>query len=155
MNKQCPLAQVSVLLVEDVPDEQRLYSTVLRQAGAEVHLECNGAAAVSTALAASLMFDVVIMDMMMPLLDGVAATRALRQQGYAGPILAVMADDDVESRQAWFEAGCNDYLSKPLSMPTLIQAILRLVCPAGCERGSHPKPVILRMISACRRPLTT
>ena len=129
-----PLADLRILLVEDSPDQQRLYLAMLRDAGADVRLECNGEAAVETALAASLEFDVIIMDMVMPLLDGIAATRQLRRQGYAGPILAFTAKPEEHTRDIWFQAGCNAYLSKPLAMPTLIDAIRRLLAADGRMR---------------------
>src|SRR5205814_1851894 len=79
-----------VLLAEDGPDNQRLISFYLRKAGAEVELAENGRIAVEKAMGAprSRAFDLILMDMQMPELDGYSAASLLRQKGYKGPILA-------------------------------------------------------------------
>ncbi len=115
-----------VLLAEDGPDNQRLVSLMLKKAGAEVHIAENGRIAVDRALAAleqGSPFDIILMDIQMPVLDGYAATKLLRAKGYAGPIVALtayaMPDDRAKSR----EAGCDDHVAKPVTRKKLIEAI--------------------------------
>lgn len=119
------LAGLRVLLVEDAPDPQRIYLAVLRRAGADVSLECNGYAAVNAATAAPA-FDAVVLKTVV-VLDGLNATRELRQRGFPGPILVLSQTSDPGIRQAWLTAGSSAYLVEPVSAAMLIAAILRLV----------------------------
>ncbi|QDU27834.1 Signal transduction histidine-protein kinase BarA [Anatilimnocola aggregata] len=116
-----------VLLVEDGPDNQRLISYVLKKAGASVVLAENGEIGVQTALAASDRrepFDVILMDMQMPVLDGYAAATKLRQLGYPHPIIALTAHAMSGDRQKCLASGCDDYLQKPIDREVLVQRIL-------------------------------
>jgi two-component system sensor kinase len=87
-------------------------------------------------------FDVVLMDMQMPVMDGYAASGALRQRGYDGPIIAMTANAMVGDDVACREAGCSEYLTKPLDLNRLLQ----LVRSAGaspdsdCETSDEPPP---------------
>lgn len=126
------LDNVRVLLVEDTPDQQRLYLQALQRAGAEVFLECNGQAAIDVALAAAPgYFDVIIMDLAMPILDGLAATQELRRRGYRGAIVAFTATYDEDIRQKWHEAGCDSYLVKSETISRLIDTIVGLTFFSG------------------------
>jgi CheY-like chemotaxis protein len=115
-----------MLLAEDSPDNQILISTFLEKCGAEVEVGCNGEEAVRMALeavTAGTPFDVILMDMHMPILDGYEATRQLRSSGYARPIIALTANamrgDELNCR----EAGCDDYAVKPIDRRKLISQI--------------------------------
>ena len=113
-----------VLLVEDCPDQGRLYLKFLQCAGAVVTLECTGQSAVDTVRKALDLFDSVVMDFQMPELDGLDATRQLREIGYQGTIIGVTAFNSEDLRTSWFHAGCNEILDKPLTRSALINTIL-------------------------------
>jgi len=114
-----------VLLVEDVIATQRLYALYLQRAGASVDVASNGAEGAERALAAlnsGRAYDVVLMDMQMPVLDGYSATRQLRAAGYTAPIVAVTAHALAGDRDRCIEAGCDDYLAKPVERERLVSA---------------------------------
>ncbi|MHB9045193.1 MAG: MASE3 domain-containing protein [Pirellulales bacterium] len=119
-----------ILLAEDGQDNQRLISLILRKAGARVALAENGQAAcekVATAQASGEPFDLVLMDMQMPILDGYAATRRLRQNGYTGPVIALTAHAMAGDRQKCLDAGCSDYTTKPIDRQRLLEMVVRYV----------------------------
>ncbi|NOY42064.1 MAG: response regulator [Planctomycetes bacterium] len=119
------LEGLQVLLAEDCPDQGRLFLKFLQLAGASVTLECTGQSAVDTVRKSTTPFDAVVMDFQMPELDGLDATRQLRELGHSGAIIAVTAFDSIELKQSWFQAGCNEFLRKPLQKAELVDAILR------------------------------
>ena len=129
------LLHCRVLLADDIPDNQRLVASVLQEAGAEVTIVSDGQQALEAVLATMpencgknqnephKPFDVVLMDMQMPILDGYDATRRLRQKGYERPILALTAHTMQGDRQKCLNAGCDDYLSKPINQKTLVVSV--------------------------------
>jgi CheY-like chemotaxis protein len=120
-----PLAY-RVLLAEDNRDTQRVMLLRLAAAGIEVTPAPNGQLAVDLALAAEEAghpFDVILMDMQMPVLDGYEATRTLRGSGYRHPIIAVTAHAMSEDRDECLRFGCDDYLAKPIDWSRLTSLI--------------------------------
>lgn len=103
-----------VLLAEDNPDNQRLLGFYLKRAGVEYIVAENGAEAVQFGAAEH--FDLVLMDMQMPVMDGLTAIRILRQQKYDKPIVVLSANVLEEDRVACKEAGANDFLTKPVDV---------------------------------------
>ena len=121
-----PLNNKRILLTEDGQDNQRLISFVLKKAGAEVTLADNGQIGLDLATTAKTEgrpFDVVLMDMQMPVLDGYSATSQLRSDGYTGPIIALTAHAMSSDRQKCTDAGCDDYTTKPINRKKLIELV--------------------------------
>ncbi len=116
-----------VLLAEDGLDNQRLIAFVLKKADVEVTLVENGREAVDAALAADPPFDLILMDMQMPVLDGYGAVKALRQAEYCGPIVALTANAMSGDRDKCVEAGCDDYTTKPIDRPKLLRLVAKYV----------------------------
>jgi len=115
-----------ILLAEDGVDNQKLISFLLNKAGAEVTVVENGKIAVDLLLdEKSDEFDVVLMDMQMPVMDGYTATRYLRDQSYEQPIIALTANAMAQDRQKCISAGCDEFATKPVNRPKLIDLILK------------------------------
>ncbi|RCS49222.1 response regulator [Bremerella cremea] len=120
------LANLHILLVEDGPDNQRLISFLLKKAGATIEIAENGLLGYEAATHASHVgqpFDVILMDMQMPIMDGYAAVTKLRAEGYSGPIIALTAHAMAEDRNRCIEVGCTDYTTKPVDREKLIDLI--------------------------------
>ena len=128
-----------LLLVEDSPDNQLLIGHFLRRLGAEVHVADNGQSGLDLALNAEAdgqPFDLILMDMQMPVLDGYSAVRRLRGLGYAHPIVALTANAMGGDQQKCLAAGCDDYATKPINRTQLFELIVRHT------RASREPPVV-------------
>lgn len=117
------LEGVTVLLVDDAPENRWMISMFLQKAGALVDVAQDGQEAIEKALQGS--HDLVLMDIQMPGMDGYQATQHLREQGYKKPILAVTAHALVEEREKCIEIGCTDHLSKPVNQKDLVERVAR------------------------------
>jgi len=111
--------QGKILLAEDGLDNQKLISLHLRKAGADVVIADNGRIAVDLMKAHT--FDLIVMDMQMPELDGYGAASELRKRGFTLPIIALTAHAMAEDRQRCLAAGCDDYQTKPINRDNLIR----------------------------------
>ncbi len=130
-----------VLVVEDVKFNQLLIGALLRKAGAEVTLAGDGREGYDAARKADRdgqPFDLVLMDMQMPVMDGYDATRKLRAEGFARPIVALTAHAMAGDREKCIDAGCTDYATKPIDRPKLLLLCKRLIALA---RAGAPLPV--------------
>ncbi len=115
-----------VLVVEDDPGNQKLTKCVLERFGFTVATADNGAQAVEKAENCD--FDIIFMDVQMPVMDGFKATRLLRQKGITTPVIALTAHAFEEDRARCLEAGCDDYIPKPIEHETLLKIISQYVC---------------------------
>lgn len=122
-----------VLLAEDSPDNQQLISLYVGKTGAEITVVDNGKEAVEKALIED--FDLVLMDMQMPVMDGLTAITWLRNSGYQQPIVTLTANAMKEDRQRCFDAGADDYLSKPVDVDRFYKVLSMFLRPV--ERSSR------------------
>ena len=114
-----------ILVVDDGESNRRLVSLYLKRVGAEVIEAENGAEAVELALEKP--FDVILMDMHMPVMDGFTATATLRKAAYEGHIIALTADVMKDDERKCREAGCSGFLTKPISLNRLLSTLSECV----------------------------
>ena len=119
----------SVLVADDCEANRKLFGLILRRAGYNVEFAENGQHAIDACKQSTgdSVHHLVLMDMQMPEVDGLEATRRLRSMGYRRPIVALTADATVETRLKAEEAGCDDFLCKPLRAQTLLDSVARLL----------------------------
>ena len=143
MEAPTDLTGFRVLVAEDTRGLQVLIRRLLEAASAEVVVVGNGQEAIDRLRQTDgeAPFDVVLMDMQMPILDGFSATRHLRQAGSTIPIVALTAGAMEGDRERCLAAGVSDYVSKPFSRETILQVIHRLRSrPSGYSLGENKFP---------------
>jgi PAS domain S-box-containing protein len=118
-----------VLVADDGPENRELLDLVLRDAGLAVDQVCDGQAA--CARASSERYDVILMDVSMPVMDGLTATRELRRRGVTTPILALTAHAMVGFDREVRAAGCDGYVTKPIDIDGLLEVL------AGCLKAEQ------------------
>lgn len=134
------LEGMNILLVEDSPDNQTLISILLSKSGAKPDIASNGRLGVEKALAGN--YDLVLMDIQMPQMDGHEATRYLRSRGFGRPIIALTAHAMKEERERCMASGFSDFITKPVQQRPIINTILK-----------HKKSLAKRSVPAA--PLST
>nr|AGU12018.1 Histidine kinase-, DNA gyrase B-, and HSP90-like ATPase [uncultured organism] len=119
------LANVRILLVEDSPDNQALVKIILERSGATVDIASDGQEGVAKALKNS--YDIILMDVQMPKMDGVEAVKIMRQNKVELPIAAFTAHAMKEERDRCLAAGFTEFLTKPVDRRILVETILKLL----------------------------
>ena len=119
------ISGLRVLLVEDAKENQQLFSIQLGAKGVDVDIATNGLEGIEKALTNT--YDLVLMDIQMPVLDGFSATSRLRELGYDKPIIALTAHAMSEVREKCLGVGCDDYATKPLDINILESKIRSVV----------------------------
>lgn len=132
--KNRPLQGKSILVVEDSEDNQLLIKNVLTESGAQVALAKNGEEGVTMAQANA--YDVVIMDIQMPIMDGLQATLKLRDEKYDQPILALTANAMSSEREKYAAAGFDEYLMKPINFADLLDKVIQYA------NNGRTKPIV-------------
>lgn len=113
--------ELKLLIAEDTADNRVLLNRYLKDTGADTDFAVDGAEAINKARASH--YDFILMDIQMPNVDGIQAARALRHEGYTGPLVALTAHAMPKERERSLRAGYNAHLTKPVAKQTLIAAI--------------------------------
>lgn len=127
-----------ILVVEDNPRNQRVVQRLLEKQGYRVEVADNGQEAVEAVREE--VFDLIIMDIQMPVLDGIAATERIREEGYDVPILALTAYASDEDRRRCDEVGMDGFVAKPFERQELLDAVAGLTA-AATPTGAGPVEV--------------
>ena len=133
---------VRVMIAEDQPDIRRLMEYFIVMSGGSVTTFNNGEMAVRAIEQRPDDFDIILMDIQMPRLDGFETTRRIRAMGFVKPIIAVTASAMANDRAECLAAGCSDYLTKPIDMSKLLDIVGRAVsaAPSGVQQEPWSEP---------------
>ena len=127
-------ANYRVLVVEDEPINREIVSELIQEAGLLVEIAENGQEALDKVALSN--FDLILMDMQMPVLDGIGATRRLRAGGFRPPILALTASAFSEDRSKCLEAGMNDFIIKPIQPESFYASLYEWLVRQATIRGA-------------------
>jgi len=125
--------EAKLLVVEDEPNIRELLSTSLRFAGFEVHTAADGATALR--LAETERPDLLVLDVMLPDMDGFAVTRRLRDQGRQMPVVFLTARDATDDKVTGLTVGGDDYVTKPFSLEEVVARIRAVLRRTGGSSG--------------------
>ena len=129
-----------ILVAEDQADIRELIVLNLRQAGYTVHAVADGRSALASQTEQA--SDLLILDLMMPGLDGLEVCKALRARGHSTPILMLTAKSTELDRVLGLELGADDYLTKPFSMAELLARVKALLRRAELQRAAAASPAV-------------
>lgn len=115
--------QGKILLVDDSKDNQKLIKLLLSSSAVDIVTADNGRQAVELALSAD--YDLVLMDIQMPIMDGMEATKMLRAAGFRSPVIALTANAMQEEKKLYLQIGCSDFLSKPIDRDAFFELLTR------------------------------
>ncbi len=113
--------RLKILVVEDIKDNQAMIQLWLKKTGAKVDVANNGNEGIRLALVNN--YDLILMDIQMPFLDGHQTTQSLRRQGFQIPIVALTANRADQERESCFKSGFTDFLEKPIKLVSLIEIL--------------------------------
>lgn len=122
-----------LLLAEDERDMSNVLTTILKHSGYEVDLAENGQEALVLSMKNN--YDCMVMDIMMPVMDGLTALKILRSKGYVTPVILLTAKSEIDDRISGLDSGADDYLTKPFSVGELLARIRSLT-----RRGQDMSP---------------
>ena len=136
------------LIVEDDPKIATFIQDGLRQEGHDVAAAADGESALACVARSTAAFDALVLDLMLPRLDGFGVLRALRERGVGSPVLMLSALDSVDDRVRGLRAGADDYLVKPFAFDELaarLLALTRRVAPDGARLATPAEPTHLTL----------
>lgn len=142
-NKSTILSNRRLLVVDDAKDNRVLLQHFLKRTGARIDFAYDGQQAiqrVNASIEESDPYEIVLMDMQMPVLDGYNATKQLRESGYNAPIIAITAHALDGDRDHCLNAGCDEYLSKPVNRNALIQMCHDMLASPSNETTEQEPP---------------
>ena len=128
-------------MAEDLPDLQDVERRILEAMGIDVTFANNGQEAVDAAMRQS--FDLILMDMQMPIMDGIEATRTLREQGSKTPIVALTGNVMQKHHDQFVAAGCNNFVTKPIENEELVAVLKQHLETTSGELLAENQPVAI------------